>query len=159
MAGVLLLHESQFASARTQESCSLLHRVEAKPAVMPFSFDRQSCLSRFYLFFLVVFPPPILSQTRSAHQKKQRDLSSPPATSSFPVLFQTCSSSRPLIIHLGGVIFQYDAGKVGLLACLDVQHCCYGCCYKNVILSLLSCKCKNVGKGHRGQLHTGGNWP
>ena len=37
MARVLLHHVSKFASARTRESCSLLHRVMRKPAVMPFS--------------------------------------------------------------------------------------------------------------------------
>ena len=39
MASVLLHHASQFVSARTQESCLLLHCIEGKSAAMPFSFN------------------------------------------------------------------------------------------------------------------------
>ena len=44
MVRVLLHHASQFTSARTQESCSLLHHVEGKPAIMPFSSNHHLCL-------------------------------------------------------------------------------------------------------------------
>ena len=47
IASILLHHTSKFASVQTQESCSLLRHVNGKPAIMPFSSNCRSCLTRF----------------------------------------------------------------------------------------------------------------
>ena len=67
---ILLHHVSQFASARTQESCSLLHRVEEKPAIMSIFNNRRSCLTPSVPHLLLHVSITILTQSSSlmSHQ-------------------------------------------------------------------------------------------
>ena len=79
------------------------------------------------------------------------------ARSSIPAMFsQLLSALRTSpFFHLQACLVGTKTGKAGLL---PVRHI-WLACYKNVILSWLACKYKNVGESHRRYLHTGGNWP
>ena len=89
MARTLLYHASQLVSARTRESCSLLHCVLGKPVLMPFSSTHRVCLSRFC-------PAPNLRL--DCFFVAQCETLTAVLTPS------SCIMSRPSIIHSGGVV-------------------------------------------------------
>ena len=107
------------------------------------------------------------SMWTNSHQYKQREsrclldhVKEKPERSF--VLWPVSTLSSSLFSHTdhssasGTWLASMKLGRWGFCLLGNIQLCCYCCCWKNVVpfYSQL-CKCKNVGKDHRGQSHTG----
>ena len=124
------------------------------------SLQRTFCLTHFCLFFLVVFRPSILSQTRSACHKTARLCYSPPAAA--PVLLPRCAllpltNVMPINHALQGRGSPVITPGGGLSACLDGSSAAAALRTRSSFIASL--EIQKQRKSSQGQLHTGGNYP